>query len=204
MNSGIYKITNLINNKVYVGKSVYLDIRWGQHISDLRRNKHKNIHIQNAFNKYGEISFKFEIIEVINEELLSEKEVFWIKELKSFKQEFGYNKTLGGEGQKGTEETRNKISKSKMGKKMSEEARRNMSKGKTGKKQSKETIQKRVATMMKNGYNTKPVTCIEDGLTFESIKAASKYYNMPKHIITNFLSGKTKKLRCGLTFKFTN
>ena len=62
-NSGIYKITNLINKKYYIGSSLDIKRRWKEHRRNLIKNKHNNIHLQKSWNKYGENSFLFEIIE---------------------------------------------------------------------------------------------------------------------------------------------
>lgn len=68
--TGVYKIINIVNNKFYIGSTSESFIkRWSHHINALRRNTHKNIHLQNAFNKYGEKSFKFEIIETCSKDL---------------------------------------------------------------------------------------------------------------------------------------
>lgn len=68
--TGVYKITNTITNKFYIGSTSESFIkRWNHHINSLRRNTHKNKHLQNAFNKYGEQSFKFEIVETCSKEL---------------------------------------------------------------------------------------------------------------------------------------
>ena len=63
MASGIYKIINVVNNKFYVGSSVNLRIRKAKHFSELRHNKHNNRYLQNAWNKYGENSFIFVVVE---------------------------------------------------------------------------------------------------------------------------------------------
>jgi group I intron endonuclease len=63
-NSGIYVIRNLINHKFYLGSAKDFNLRKGKHFKDLRANKHVNKHLQNAFNKYGEVCFEFEIIQV--------------------------------------------------------------------------------------------------------------------------------------------
>lgn len=67
--AGIYKIINKINNKYYIGSSCNCigayGNRKGSHFSRLRRNKHKNPHLQNAYNKYGEKNFQFIIIEEV-------------------------------------------------------------------------------------------------------------------------------------------
>lgn len=62
---GVYLITNLKNNKVYVGSTLNsFKERWMTHVQKLRSNKHPNQHLQSSFNKYGEDKFKFTILEV--------------------------------------------------------------------------------------------------------------------------------------------
>jgi len=60
---GIYKITNIINNKCYYGSSKNVEKRWRDHKNQLNRNSHINSKLQRAWNKYGENSFIFEIVE---------------------------------------------------------------------------------------------------------------------------------------------
>lgn len=81
--SGIYKITNITNNKVYIGssKSIYYRIR--KHLSELKKGRHKNQYLQNSFNKYGEKSFRVEIVKKCSEDLLLKKEDFYIKKYKA-------------------------------------------------------------------------------------------------------------------------
>jgi len=61
--SGIYRITNLIDNKYYVGSSSRLRKRKHEHFKDLENNKHCNDYLQNAYNKHGKENFKWEVIE---------------------------------------------------------------------------------------------------------------------------------------------
>ena len=109
LKSGIYKITCSENNKVYVGQAINIQDRWKTHIQCLNRNKHHNIHLQRAWNKYGENNFKFDVIEYCEKEDLNDKEIYWIKELSSFKN--GYNRTLGGGGILGRKYTKEEIEK---------------------------------------------------------------------------------------------
>jgi group I intron endonuclease len=61
--SCIYKITNIINNNLYVGSCYKVKQRRSKHFKDLDNNKHGNRHLQNAYNKYGKENFRFEVIE---------------------------------------------------------------------------------------------------------------------------------------------
>lgn len=83
--AGIYKITCTANNKFYIGSSVDLLVRLREHISHLRKNYHHSKLMQRSFNKYGEKSFKIEILatlEVYNEEILRILEFVYIEKLK--------------------------------------------------------------------------------------------------------------------------
>ena len=91
----IYKITNLINNKVYIGKTLEtLETRWKQHKKDSTRFLNRPLY--RAMNKYGIENFIIEIIETPMLEVLSERECYWIEYYNSF--HFGYNATKGGDG----------------------------------------------------------------------------------------------------------
>lgn len=63
----IYKITNLINEKFYIGRTKEPEVRFWTHKNLLDREKHFNIHLQRSWNKYGAEHFLFEIIHEINE-----------------------------------------------------------------------------------------------------------------------------------------
>ena len=92
---GIYKITNLVNGKIYIGQSVKIKNRWGQHIRDAKTgNSIAPIH--RAIKKYGKENFDFSILEECEKEELDEKERYWIKTLNSTILGNGYNLTLGG------------------------------------------------------------------------------------------------------------
>lgn len=92
--TGIYKITCSGNNKSYIGQSVSIKRRWRDHLAELRRGAHYNNYLQNAFNKYGEESFSFEILELCPQSKLNEREQFYIKLLDTFQN--GFNCDLGG------------------------------------------------------------------------------------------------------------
>lgn len=93
----IYKITNTINDKVYIGKTQRtIQERWQGHIKDSWNSKYQHRPLYRAFKKYGLNSFSIEIIEECENNQLNDKEKFWIKQYDSFKN--GYNATLGGDG----------------------------------------------------------------------------------------------------------
>lgn len=89
--SGIYIITNQINGKIYIGSSKNIKQRWQKHKAILRKNEHHNIVLQNAVNKYGLVSFKFDILEECTEEILIEREKYWVKHYGSLDLSKGYN-----------------------------------------------------------------------------------------------------------------
>jgi len=94
----IYKSTNIINNKIYIGLTTRtLETRKKEHFRDmLREDKFSIFH--KAILKYGKENFKWEIIEICDNNIIEEREIFHIKEQKSFAGEYesGYNLTKGG------------------------------------------------------------------------------------------------------------
>ncbi|PAV30187.1 hypothetical protein CIL05_06885 [Virgibacillus profundi] len=132
----MYKITNTVNGKVYIGKSVHLNKRLREHRSSLLKDYHPNKHLQRSWNKYGEKYFTFEILEECSEDIVNEREMYYINEYKSNIKEFGYNMTLGGDGSLGlkhTEESRQKISAIQLGRKLPESHKQNISNSLKGK-----------------------------------------------------------------------
>lgn len=88
---GIYKITNLINNKCYIGQSIDINKRWHKHLYA----DSSNSVIHTAIKKYGKNNFLFEVIEECPVEALNDREIYWIQYYNSYKE--GYNCTLGGD-----------------------------------------------------------------------------------------------------------
>lgn len=90
---GIYRITNSVDGKVYIGQSVDIENRFSQHKSALRRSRHYNRSLQAAWNACGEESFKFEVVELIDDQnVLNDSEESWFKRSKCTNSKFGYNK----------------------------------------------------------------------------------------------------------------
>lgn len=110
MKTGIYSITNIVTKKIYVGSAINIDLRWKEHLNDLRKNKHHSIKLQRAFIKYGETNFIFDIIMLCDKSELIVNEQTFIDKLESYKK--GYNSCpIAGSrlGSKQSEETKNKI-----------------------------------------------------------------------------------------------
>lgn len=94
----IYCITNLINSKRYIGKTTTtIKERWYEHCWTSQNKKDIKYPLYAAMRKYGVENFQIECLEEVNDELLSEKEVYWIKELETYGTH-GYNATKGGDG----------------------------------------------------------------------------------------------------------
>ncbi len=100
---GIYKITNKVNQNLYIGKSIWIENRWQQHIFDAL-NRPKTA-IDFAIQKYGVDNFTNEIIEECSFELLNEKERYWINYYNTYRGQ-GYNCTPGGDSLMGEEHPR--------------------------------------------------------------------------------------------------
>jgi group I intron endonuclease len=139
----IYKITNKLNNKSYIGrKKIY-----SKNYNDLHNYFGSGIHIKNSIKKYGIENFKKEYLDIAySDEELDKKEMYYIKKYNTFKE--GYNATEGGEHFRGEfsnnelrkqkisewsknfwkdDENRNKIINSRIGKKRNSVTKKKMS-----------------------------------------------------------------------------
>ena len=93
---GIYKITNLVTNEIYIGQGVEVERRMVSHLKD---EKHVGKKLIQSIKKYGPTNFVFQIIELCEKEQLDEKETYWIKYYDSFNN--GLNMDEGGNKHKG-------------------------------------------------------------------------------------------------------
>jgi group I intron endonuclease len=187
-NQGIYKITNTINGKIYIGSTINFDKRVYDHISKLNNNSHYNFYLQNDWNRYGSDSFRFEIIEIVNEDNLLDREQYWLDFCQSYKRNIGYNINNKADRSCMTEETKEKLrlmgigrkmpesmkqkikkhhangvyddkNKKQLGKKVSEETRRRMKLAHVGKEQSAVKCMKcSMSKMSGNNPNYKPIS----------------------------------------------
>jgi group I intron endonuclease len=91
----IYKIENMISNKVYIGQTVKtLEKRFFQHKNNYNKPYFSQLSLYQAFKKYGIENFSFSQIEEVDSNQLDEREKYWIEYYNSYKD--GYNSTLGG------------------------------------------------------------------------------------------------------------
>lgn len=182
--SGVYKIINNINSKIYIGSSSDLYSRMNNHKSLLNKNKHHSCHLQNAWNAYGCDSFSFIIVEEVNFDesispkekdlMLKLKEKEYIKLFKSDDNYFGYNIVSNPDrspmfGRKHSIESRKKMSEwqigennNNYGKKFSEDHRRKISESHKGKKVVISDEQKEKISNSLKGK--KPVKAIEKSI----------------------------------------
>ena len=135
----IYKATNLINGKVYIGQTTNpLEQRVKQHFF----KKDDGTYFHNALKKYGQDGFKWDVIDYAdNEDDLSKKEIYWIAYYESFlDKNKGYNSTSGGETSKSiSEAVRLKISIKNKGKVITKEHREKLRQAFIGRNVSNET-----------------------------------------------------------------
>lgn len=123
---GIYRVTNIVNNKVYIGSSISCYDRWKQHRYELNNGTHVNSYLQRSWNKYGSDKFKFEIIEECSESVLKEREDWWITFYGGIDSDDNYN-LMDARRNSPNEEVRKKISKARTGIKLSDETKRKLS-----------------------------------------------------------------------------
>ena len=130
LNSGIYKITNIVTNDCYIGSALNLRKRKSKHFSDLKLNKHFATYLQNSYNKYGIDSFQFEILVKCPKEYLIKLEQWFLDNLNpSFNTRKISENSLGV---KYSEEAKQKISKIHKGKKLSEDTKYKISEANKG------------------------------------------------------------------------
>ena len=117
----IYKITNIINGKLYIGQTrKTIEERFQAHLKNAKN--HVNRYLYDAMNKYGYDNFILSLIEECDDNLLDEREIYWIAFYNTTDKNLGYNMTIGGGGgdvwtnNPHKEETSRKISENNKGK----------------------------------------------------------------------------------------
>lgn len=187
---GIYQIRNVIDGNLYIGQTGERFVRrYWLHKWQLTNNVHENAHLQNAFNKYSDSSFVFEVVEVVKDKSqLDEKEIYHISNADK-----KYNILSGGGGRRGykmAESTKHLIGESN---------RKNM----TGKTMTDETKAKMSASRIGQYYTShKGTNTIDDNTAFQakhllvkgvSAVDVSKELNIPYRTVNNMISNNSYK-----------
>lgn len=198
---GIYIIFNSQTEDYYIGSaSISFKKRLTQHISDLKKQKHRNIHLQRAFNKYGWISFTFSVIEVIQDEsTIIPREQHYLDTLKPH-----YNIAIVAEnsakGRKRTPEQIERLRQINIGRPawnrgilFSEESRKKMSEAKKGK-----SARKGISTQAKNPVKR------SDGKVYDNPSIAAAELGVKANTIIKAISDKKiKRAVKGYYFEYT-
>lgn len=205
LNTGIYSITNVADGTVYIGQAGSargFGGRWCIHKRFLRRDiysKQINVHLWRAFKKYGEESFRFDVVVRCPPigKLLDAYEIYFIAEAK--KNGAVYNHTIGGNsgrlGLSHSPETRAKLSAKNKGRKWSVEARLKMSrdrKGKTRPGNSSNFKHSEKAKQRMSIVHSKTVRCIETGVVFSSVREAAEKMDLHSTTICQQIKGRVK------------
>lgn len=201
---GIYKISNTINSKVYIGQSIDIQRRFSDHMRMLNDNRHYNKHLQASYNKYGKEAFLYEVLCVCDITELDDMEVFFIDYYNSINPEYGYNKESGGSINKSVSaETREKhrINNSGSrnpfyGKKHTKEHREKIRKLSSLHRHSEATKQKisenHADVSGENNPRSRPIYCPELNEYFWGAKAAEDKYGINKNNICSCLKNRLK------------
>lgn len=139
--------------KQYIGSTRNFKERWNTHKKELRGNRHRNAHLQAAWNKYTEASFEFSKILICEVKDLLMYEQLFLDYYKCYDNKIGYNiNPVAGSpaGRVTSEETKKKLSIALKGRVMTDEHKRNLSLGQMGRKHSPEHIENRRKSMI--GY----------------------------------------------------
>ena len=118
MASGVYSILCLKTKKLYIGSATSVKIRIYEHKRTLNKGSHHNCHLQKAWDKYGEDSFQFLIVQLVDVDLLIATEQYWIDKTQAANPAFGFNicKLAGSAlGTKRTPDQRKRISDGHLG-----------------------------------------------------------------------------------------
>ena len=209
----IYKITNKIDNKIYVGQTIRdVEERWKDHLK-----KRSNCrYLKSAINKYGVDNFEFQLVCITFDNNLDDMEIKYIEQYNCLVPN-GYNLRLGGNSGRHNAETKQKISETlkkrydndiirlnnpRIGKPLSEITKKKLSEAHKGKQKSQESINKSIISRRKN----KVIQLDIDGNilnSFDSCKEAGEYIGTTTSNICMCCNGKTKTAK-GFLWKYEN
>ena len=210
--TGVYCIENKINGKKYIGSSQHVYKRRNRHFSELKNGKHKNIKLQNSYNKHGKDAFQFYVLEFVEEKgLLIDREQYYIdKENPQYNINIIANSSLGV---KRSEETKEKLRQANLGLKHPEWRNKIKSESQGGNNhwtqkkefsdESKNKMSETHKKLYENGYKNpvaKEVIEIDDKgreiNRWPSLTQAGKHYKVDAMTIFNIIKGKrSRKLK---------
>ena len=218
----VYKVTNLINDKVYIGyttRTLAERIRGHVYKSRYKKGKHYHYIFLDAIRKYGIDNFKWEVLHTCtNIEECCNMEIYYIKTLNSITPN-GYNLTEGGNGGIQSDETKIKISlslkeyyklnpwtnkitteeRSKYGKIAAETRKINGNMAKSGNKQSEKS--KQLMSNTKNEKNKIKWLNVKTNEIVElSLTKVAEYCNLSVGVFNHLKNGRQKQTKCGWTY----
>jgi group I intron endonuclease len=167
--SGIYKIENIINGKIYIGRSKNIEKRWFEHKRELKHNSHHSRKLQNAVNKYGIENFIFSIIEEAKESDIVRLEQEYLDLYNSVDDGYNIIKTASplAPYRQVSSDTKAKLSAAAKGKIRSQETKLKLSRSKLGKKSNFTKLTKELVMQIREDYLSGEYTCISLGLKFD-------------------------------------
>ena len=207
--SGIYKITNMLNNHCYIGSTMNIKNRWTVHKRFLNSNKHHSQYFQNAWNKYGKDKFKFEILLYCDKKDLI---FFEQRAINTYRPEYNICLTAGNSlGRKFSDTSKQKMSIKRKArittketcKKISEAQKRIGNRPPSGKgKVRTENFKKNLSNKRKGNYNPSAKLNWNDVTNirlYNKINSMSKkdiavLFNVSLSCIYNIISNKTWKI----------
>lgn len=197
MNSGIYKITNTVNNKFYIGSSQNMEKRWIQHKSHLKCQRHHSSYLQNVANKYGIENLVFSVLVYCPKEDLLQLEQYLMD---FYQPQYNISKLATScAGVPKSEIHKQRLREANLGKKYSDETKRKHS------ERQKNFTQEQIDKAHRVKY--KPVQQIDKLgniiATFKSIQEACNKTGIWKKNIGIVANGKTStKHAGGYSWKF--
>ena len=203
---GIYRILNQINGKFYIGSTINIKIRWRNHKETLKKNKHRSILLQRAWNKYREENFEFKIMRFVEDsKMIIPIEQFYLDIYRPYDRKIGYNickRANNTFGRKCSKETKEKIKQKAIGRKQSEESNKKRSIALKGRVISEKTKMKRKLKRIKYYKPVEQYDLLGNFIKkWESISDANRELNINNGHISAVCKGK-RNITGGFIWKY--